>query len=62
MAVVKFMRGTYKQFCAAEDKIIPEGYFVLVTELPWYKSWFGLKRTRLIYSDGKTEFKKLRFI
>jgi hypothetical protein len=61
MAQVKFFRGTYKQLAKA-NLIIPEGTFILVTECPWYKSWFGLKPTRLKVSDGKTSFNKLNFI
>lgn len=61
MAQVKFLRGTYSQWYAA-NPIISDGTFVLVLQLPWYKSWFGLKPTRLKIGDGKTEFKKLRFI
>ena len=61
MAQVKFFRGTYVQLSTA-NLILPDGTFILVTGCPWYKSWFGLKPTRLKVSDGKTEFKKLKFI
>jgi hypothetical protein len=58
---VKFFRGTFKQLTTA-NLIIPDGTFILVTECPWHKSWFGLKPTRLKVSDGKTAFRKLKFI
>ena len=54
-------RGTYKEWL--ETSLIPlDGELILVTELPQHKSWFGLKPTRLKVGDGKTEFKKLKFI
>lgn len=58
---VKFLRDTYKKFCEV-NPIIPDGTIVLVIEIPWYKSRFGLKPNRLTLGDGKTTFKKLRFI
>lgn len=58
---VKFLKGTYKQFIEA-NTIIADGAIIFVTNLPWYKSWFGLKPTRMKLGDGKTTFKKLRFI
>lgn len=58
---VKFQRGTYKDFCKL-NPIIPDGTFVLVMEIPWYKSWFGRKPNRLTAGDGKTPFKKLKFL
>jgi hypothetical protein len=58
---VQFFRGTYKQLALA-NLIIPDGTFILVTYCPWYKSWFGLKPTRLKVGDGKTPFRKLKFI
>jgi hypothetical protein len=58
---VKFLRGTYKQFIE-KNIIIPDGVIIFVTNLPWYKSWFGLRPTRIKLSDGITPFKKLRFI
>lgn len=61
MAAVKFFKGTYKELSTA-NLILPDGQFILVTECPWYKSWFGLKPTRIKVSDGKTPFRKLKFI
>jgi hypothetical protein len=61
MAKVEFFRGTYKQLTTA-NPILPDGTFILVTQCPWYRSWFGLKPTRLKASDGKTPFRKLKFI
>jgi hypothetical protein len=61
MAKVEFFRGTYKQLTTA-NLILPDGTFILVTQCPWYRSWFGLKPTRLKASDGKTPFRKLKFI
>ena len=58
---VRFCRETYKK-CKELNKIIPDGVILFVTELPWYKSWFGLKPVRMKLGDGKTTFKKLRFI
>lgn len=58
---VKFYRDTYKK-CKELNLIIPDGAILVVTHLPWYKSWFGLKPTRIKIGDGKTTFKKLRFI
>jgi hypothetical protein len=58
---VKFLKGTYKQFIKA-NLVIADGTIIFVTNLPWYKSWFGLKPTRMKLGDGKTTFKKLRFI
>ena len=54
-------RGTYKEWL--ETSVIPlDGELIVVTELPWYKSWFGLKPTRLKVGDGKTEVNKLKFL
>jgi hypothetical protein len=60
MALVKFRHGKYKEWVNA-NPIIEEGTIIAVTDLPWYKSWFGLKPTRLKYGIGKT-FNKTRFI
>ena len=59
--IVKFCRDTYKN-CKAKNYIIPDGMILFVTELPWYKSWFGLRPTRMKLGDGKTTFNKLKFI
>ena len=61
MATVKFFRGTYKQLATA-NLVHPDGTFIVATNCPWYKSWFGLKPTRLKLGDGKTPFRKLKFI
>ena len=54
-------RGTYEEWL--ETSTIPlDGELIIVTELPWYKSWFGLKPTRLKVGDGKTPFNKLKFL
>ena len=57
----KVFWGPYSQLHTA-NLILPDGTFILVTECPGYKSWFGLKPTRLKVGDGKTEFNKLKFI
>jgi hypothetical protein len=58
---VRFIRDDYKKIYKA-NTIIPDGAFVVVTNIPWYKSWFGLRPTRLLIGDGKTKFRKLRFL
>ena len=57
---VLLRRGTYKEWLS-KNPAIPEGELIIVTELPWYKSWFGLKPTKLKCGTGKT-FKETRFI
>lgn len=59
--IVKFCRGTYKE-CKEKNYIISDGMILVVTILPWYKSWFGLRPTRMKIGDGKTKFYKLKFI
>ena len=60
-ARVCLKRGTYKEWL--KTSVIPlDGELILVTELPWYKSWFGLKPDRLKVGDGKTLFRKLKFL
>ena len=54
-------RGTYKEWLQT-DLILLDGELILVTQLPWYKSWFGLKPSRLKVGDGKTPFRKLKFL
>lgn len=59
--VVCVRRDTYKNW----SNINPtprDGELILVTELPWYQSWFGLKPSRLKVGDGRTSFKKLRYV
>lgn len=58
---VQFARATYKS-CKETNYIIPDGMILVITNLPWYKSWFGLKPTRMKIGDGKTNFNKLKFI
>ena len=58
---IQHRRGTYKEFLS-NNAIFLDGEIIIVTQCPWYKSWFGLKPTRLVIGDGKTEFKKLKFI
>ena len=58
---VQFFHGTYKQLATA-NLILPYRTFILVTECPWHRSWFGLKPTRLKVGDGKTPFNRLKFI
>lgn len=59
--VVKHFHGTYKEVRITKI-IVPEFSIVVITECPWYKSFFGLKKTRLAISDGVTPIYKLRFI
>lgn len=40
----------------------PDGTIIFVTNIPWYRSWFGLRPTRILLGDGVTTFKKLKFI
>ena len=58
---IKFLRDDYKRW-QKDNPIIPEGSIVLVLNCPWYISFFGLKPTRLKAGDGKTPFRKLKFI
>ena len=53
-------RGSYAEF-VQENPVLFEGELVVVTDIPWYKSWFGLKPTRLKYGTNKT-FKETRFL
>ena len=57
---VKFKRGKYFDWIKI-NPIIEEGEIIAVLDLPWYKSWFGLKPVRLKYGVGKS-FKKTKFI
>ena len=59
-AIIKFRRSTYKNWIEA-NPVISEGEPIMVTELPWYKSWFGLKPVRIKCGIGKT-FKETKFI
>ena len=53
-------RGTYKELKHI-NPIILDGELVIVRELPWYKSWFGLKPTRLKCGTGAA-FNDTRFL
>lgn len=59
---VKHLKDTYTKFMNKKDFIIPDGYIIVVTDIPWYKSWFGLKKTRIKISDGIRTFKQLNFV
>lgn len=60
--MIRFVRATYKEWLKKKDFIVPDGAIIFVTKLPWYKSWFGLRPTRMKLGDGKTTFNKLKFI
>ena len=51
---------TYKQWMIV-NPIIAENELIVVKDIPWYKSWFGLKPIRLKCGIGKT-FKETKFI
>ena len=53
-------RGTYKEL-KSSNPILLDGELVVVRELPWYKSWFGLKPTRLKCGTG-LHFNATRFL
>lgn len=59
--MIKFIRVSYKEGCE-KNYVIPDGTIVFVTNIPWYRSWFGLKRTGIMLGDGVTTFKKSKFI
>lgn len=59
--VVKFCRATYKEY-KENNPILRDGTIIFVTKLPWYKSWFGLRPTRMKLGDGATPFNKLKFL
>ena len=40
----------------------PDGTIIFVTNIPWYKSLFGVRPTRILLGDSVTTFKKLKFI
>ena len=60
-AIMRQKSGTYKQL-KEENPIIYQDSLIVVTSCPWYKSWFGLKPTRLKIGDGVTPFNKLKWI
>jgi hypothetical protein len=59
-ARIKLKRGKYTEWVQL-NPIIENGEIIVVTDLPWYKSWFGLKPIRLKYGIGKP-FNQTRFI
>lgn len=59
--LIKFCRVTYKEG-REKNYVIPDGTIIFVTHIPWYRSWFGLRPTRMLLGDGITPFKKLKFI
>lgn len=58
--IIKLRRGTYKEW-VTKNLIIHEGELIVVTNLPWYLSWFGLKPTALKYGFG-LPFNETKFI
>ncbi len=58
---IQMRRGPY-YLLTLRNEVFLDGELVVVTNLPWYKSWFGLKPTRIKVGDGKTPFSKLHFI
>jgi hypothetical protein len=59
-ATLCMRRGTYIEL-KSSNPIIADGELVIVKELPWYKSWFGLKPTRLKCGTGE-HFNDTRFL
>ena len=53
--------SSYKEW-KETNPILERGEIIMITELPWYKSCFGLKPIRIKIGDGKKSFNKLRFI
>lgn len=58
---IQMRRGVYKHLMAI-DEVFLDGEIIVVTGLPWNKSCFGRKPTRIKVGDGKTPFSKLHFI
>ena len=58
---VRFCKDTYEN-CIKKNPVFPDGVIIFITDLPWHKSWFGLKPTRVKLGDGKTSFNKLKFL
>ena len=58
---IQMRRGLYKHLMVV-DEVFLEGEIIVVTGLPWNKSYFGRKPTRIKVGDGKTSFSKLPFI
>lgn len=60
---IRFTKINYTDRCKKyRNTIIPDGTICFITDIPWYRSWFGLKPTRMVLGDGKTTLIKLRFI
>lgn len=59
--IVKFAKVSYRIWKSCDNTLV-DGSIVFVTNIPWYRSWFGLKPTRIILGDGKTPCNKLRWI
>lgn len=57
---IKLKRDKYVNWVKL-NPVIEEGELIAVTDLPWYRSWFGLKPVRLKYGIGKT-FRETKFI
>ena len=58
---LSFIEYHIKDGCE-KNYVIPDGTIIFVTNIPWYKSWFGFRPTRILLGDGVTTFKKLKFI
>ena len=58
--LIKHRRSKYAEWVQL-NPIIETGEIIVVTDLPWYKSWFGIKPIRLKYGIGKP-FNQTRFI
>lgn len=58
---IQMCRGLYQNLMAF-DEVFLDGEIIIVTGLPWNKSCFGRKPTRIKVGDGKTPFSKLPFI
>ena len=59
--IIRLRRDTYQQW-KTNNPVLDDGELVAVTKLPWYKSWLGIKPTRLKLGDGITEFNKLKWL
>ena len=53
-------KGTYKELTNT-NPVLHDGELVIVTDLPWYLSWFGLKPTALKVGFG-LPFNETNFI
>ena len=62
--MIKFNSTTYKDAKngSLKDRIIRDGSFIIVTDIPWWGRCFGLLSSRrIVIGDGKTPLKKLKF-